>query len=254
MREIRTSGSMSGERKRSGDLAATAPLLDSTHVREGWGFKRKIWDSLLPEVRWTALPLHLGGVSKEVGPGPANRPGRLTKHPTRVARPSKRGRGDWGCTEQGGWRMILRRDKVEIGSSGGMGRGAIPAFFYDDEPYIERQGLNYAKDNFSWCFGRQCITPSCAGSGYRAGQDDLSPHRVRCAVWSAWGKGRDSVPHLVCLCERHRRHTGVRQFQHGRPPSRKAGVAQHFIGPTLPWQKPSQRGSWWQPGMLARAS
>ena len=35
MREIRTSGSMSGERKRSGDLAATAPLLDSTHGSGG---------------------------------------------------------------------------------------------------------------------------------------------------------------------------------------------------------------------------
>jgi hypothetical protein len=34
MREIRTSGSMSGERKRSGDLAATAPLLDSTEQIE----------------------------------------------------------------------------------------------------------------------------------------------------------------------------------------------------------------------------
>jgi hypothetical protein len=30
MREIRMSGSMSGEGKRNGDLAATAPLLDST--------------------------------------------------------------------------------------------------------------------------------------------------------------------------------------------------------------------------------
>ena len=34
MREIRTSGSMSGEGKRSGDLAATAPLLDSTQKIE----------------------------------------------------------------------------------------------------------------------------------------------------------------------------------------------------------------------------
>jgi hypothetical protein len=35
MREIRTSGSMSGEGKRDGDLAATAPLLDSTHDLDG---------------------------------------------------------------------------------------------------------------------------------------------------------------------------------------------------------------------------
>ena len=41
MREIRPYGSMSGEGKRSGNLAATAPLLDSTHVwamLEGRGF------------------------------------------------------------------------------------------------------------------------------------------------------------------------------------------------------------------------
>jgi hypothetical protein len=41
MREIRTSGSMSGERKRSGDLAATAPLLDSTHFWTLLGGRRK---------------------------------------------------------------------------------------------------------------------------------------------------------------------------------------------------------------------
>jgi hypothetical protein len=32
MRETRTSGSMSGEGKRSADLGATAPVLDSTEV------------------------------------------------------------------------------------------------------------------------------------------------------------------------------------------------------------------------------
>ena len=53
-----------------------------------------------------------------------------------------------------GWRRILRRDKVEIGSSGRMDRDGLPALFYDDEAYIERQGLNHAKDNFSLCFDR----------------------------------------------------------------------------------------------------
>ena len=38
MREIRTSGSMSGEGKRNGDPAATAPLLDST--------QQKKWDEM----------------------------------------------------------------------------------------------------------------------------------------------------------------------------------------------------------------
>jgi hypothetical protein len=43
MREIRTSGSMSGEGKRSGDLASTAPLLDSTHVIRGTIWKHN-WE------------------------------------------------------------------------------------------------------------------------------------------------------------------------------------------------------------------
>jgi len=35
MREIRTSGSMSGDGKRGGLLAATAPILDSTATKNG---------------------------------------------------------------------------------------------------------------------------------------------------------------------------------------------------------------------------
>ena len=40
MREIRTSGSMSGDGKRGGFVAPTAPILDSTYGRQVRGLSR----------------------------------------------------------------------------------------------------------------------------------------------------------------------------------------------------------------------
>jgi len=77
MREIRTSGSMSGERKRSGDLAATAPLLDSTQGSGRAGLQPRRYKAFLiiPVPRAVSRLRNRAGHGTNGGRGPRFRRG-----------------------------------------------------------------------------------------------------------------------------------------------------------------------------------
>ncbi len=47
-----------------------------------------------------------------------DRPDKSTECPNRAAMPPRRGHGDVSYAQEGDWRMIVRKAKVEIGNSG----------------------------------------------------------------------------------------------------------------------------------------